>query len=174
MPTIAFSFGRCQAEKIICEIYFALRYFLRGGFRGSVRVQLKYINKKSRPAAASLLLFCLAPKGMVETKRIELSTLRMRTVRSPSWATSPWKSVPEKDKSIIAHDSIFCSPVVIWRVCQTGICHMRHRDFFTAWMKRHRWGCRMMTGEVLTSRSGQGLFPIDGKIFFPQRIFSAG
>ena len=45
---------------------------------------MKYINKKSRPAAASLLLFCLAPKGMVETKRIELSTLRMRTVRSPS------------------------------------------------------------------------------------------
>lgn len=22
------------------------------------------------------------------------------------------------------------SPVVIRRVCQTGICHMRHRDFF--------------------------------------------
>lgn len=73
-----------SSGKIVCEIYFALRYFLRGGFRGSVRVQLKYINKKSRPAAASLLLFCLAQKGMVETKRIELSTLRMRTVRSPS------------------------------------------------------------------------------------------
>ncbi len=26
---------------------------------------------------------------MVETKRIELSTSRMRTERSPSWATSP-------------------------------------------------------------------------------------
>ena len=47
MPTIAFSFGRCQAEKIICEIYFALRYFLRGGFRGSVWAQWKYINKKA-------------------------------------------------------------------------------------------------------------------------------
>ena len=104
-------FRQMSSGKIVCEIYFALRYFLRGGFRGSVRVQLKYINKKSRPAAASLLLFCLAPKGMVETKRIELSTLRMRTVRSPSWATSPWKPVPEKDKSIIAHDSIFCSPI---------------------------------------------------------------
>ena len=25
-----------SSGKIVCEIYFALRYFLRGGFRGSV------------------------------------------------------------------------------------------------------------------------------------------
>lgn len=118
MPTIAFSFGRCQAEKIICEIYFALRYFLRGGFRGSVRVQLKYINKKSRPAAASLLLFCLAPKGMVETKRIELSTLRMRTVRSPSWAIGPNQQFQKRNRRIkqyeiiidVAENRTLCAP----------------------------------------------------------------
>ena len=87
-----------SSGKIVCEIYFASRYFLRGGFRGSVRVQLKYINKKSRPAAASLLLFCLAPKGMVETKRIELSTLRMRTVRSPRLSYGPKSTVPKAEQ----------------------------------------------------------------------------
>ena len=56
---------------------------------------------------------------VVETKRIELSTLRMRTVRSPSWATPP------TDKYYII---FFCVCLYqIWTFPEKFLCSQKNR-----------------------------------------------